>query len=198
MERIDKKIIGIIVFISVIVFANTAVIALHGSNPEEERIPAKSVRVVESSTSSLPYQISIPSIGVEARVQHVGIGKSGNMAVPHGYEDVGWYRYGAIPGQRGSAVMGGHVNNGFGLGGVFKNLKNVEIGDRILYTAQEGTRLTFVVEDVRTYDIENAPTELIFNRSDTARLNLITCDGEWSEETDTYNKRLVVFAKLEK
>jgi sortase A len=195
MEKMDKKLIGIAVFVSLIVFTNTAVNALW-SGPVEESAPQLQRQVFDSATDSPPAEISIPSIGLVTKVQAVGIGKSGNMAVPDNYQDVGWYRYGTLPGRRGSAVMAGHVNNGFGLGGVFKDLDRLKAGDQVIYKAQDGTLLTFVVEQVMVYDVEHAPTGLIFNQADYPRLNLITCDGEWSERARAYDKRRVVFTRL--
>ena len=77
----------------------------------------------ELSTSSPPLSIDadpplrllIPKIKVNATIQHVSITKKGAMAVPTNYTDVGWYRLCTIPGHTGSAVIDGHVDNGFGI-----------------------------------------------------------------------------------
>jgi sortase A len=194
MKDTNRQLIGILVFVSIMVFTNTAVTAFMGEpNAEEQSLPGTTT----SQSDSLPKRILIPSIGVDANVQHVGLGKSGNMAVPYGYEDVGWYRYGPVPGQLGSAVMDGHVDNGFGSAGVFKRLKDLRQGDIIIYRADDGTTLNFVVESVQSYDSKDVPLEAIFNRTDAARLNLITCAGDWSEIDRSYDKRLVVYSRLE-
>src|SRR4051812_45178718 len=92
-------------------FASTLVHASLAYQPEEEFKPAQlatSSAMPASSLRSAPVRLIIPSLNVDTKVQDVGIGKSGNMAVPSNYTDAGWYRYGATPGQVGSAVMDGH------------------------------------------------------------------------------------------
>jgi sortase (surface protein transpeptidase) len=91
----------------------------------------------EEKELAAPARIRIPSIGVDAFVQDVGIGKSGNMAVPTNYDDVGWYRYGPAPGEKGSAVIDGHVDNGFGLPAVFSRLSELEAGDDIYIDTED-------------------------------------------------------------
>ncbi len=189
------------------IFATTLVHAFFYA-PEDELpaaevsryIPAGSVspdRNAASSTApALPLRLLIPHIGVDAAVQHVGIGKTGNMAVPNNFTDVGWYRYGPIPGEAGSAVIDGHVDNGFGLPGVFKHLSQVVVGDDIYVETQDGGRLHFTVTDIEAYPHDAAPTGLIFSRNGPARLVLITCEGTWVPGEKTYDHRLVIFAML--
>jgi LPXTG-site transpeptidase (sortase) family protein len=189
-----RQLLGVIVFISIMVFTNTAVKAfVYDPSESEQSIYDPTF---ETNSDSLPKHIYIPAIGLSANVQHVGLGKSGNMAVPNGYQDVGWYRYGTLPGKRGSAVMDGHVDNGFGLAGVFKHLQELKVGDQIFYTAEDGTQLTFIVEEVQRYPINDVPLSKVFNRADEARLNLITCAGSWVESQLSYNERIVVYSRL--
>jgi sortase A len=142
-----------------------------------------------------PERLIIPKIGVDANVQHVGITKAGNMAVPNNYTDVGWYRLGSAPGDLGNAVIAGHLDTGFGRPAVFLDLDELIPGDEIIVRDASGEVVTFVVERLATYDYTNAPMEEIFGTSTEARLNLITCDGLWDPDTKSYSKRLVVFTK---
>ena len=141
-----------------------------------------------------PVLLTIPAIDVDAPIAHTGITRRGTMAVPASYRDVGWYRYGTPPGSRGSAVVAGHLDNGASLPAVFNRLSELRPGDEILVDTAEGERIHFVVEDARTYPFREVPTELVFGRSDAARLNLVTCSGEWLSEEETYSERLVVYA----
>jgi sortase (surface protein transpeptidase) len=148
------------------------------------------------NSSSLPARIIIPKIAVDATLEHVGLGKSGNMAVPLQYSNAGWYRYGPKPGEVGSAVIDGHVDNGLGNSAVFGRLTELSVGDDIYIERDDGTRVHFKVVEQATYALADAPRELIFNRKDAARLNLITCDGTWLPEEKMYDKRHVVYAVL--
>ena len=119
-----------------------------------------------------------------------------NFQASTNYSDVGWYRYGTVPGQLGSAVVDGHIDNGFGLPAVFKRLTEINVGDDIYVVAEDGSRLHFKVTDKQIYPYANAPLDYIFNRSDKARLNLITCEGTWLKSEKMYDKRLVIFSEL--
>jgi len=146
--------------------------------------------------ASWPARIRIPNAGVDAGVDDVGVGKSGNMAVPYTYTEVGWYRYGTLPGNMGSAVIDGHVDNGLGGPAVFAKLSELKTGDSIYIETQEGETLEFKVEEVTSYAVEDVPLEKLFNRADQPRLNLITCEGVWDQSAKMYDRRLVVYAVL--
>jgi len=118
------------------------------------------------------------------------------MATPGNYTDVGWYKYGAVPGFAGSAVMDGHVDNALALDGVFKRLGELRVGDEIFVDTASSTKLRFVVVEVASYAVADVPLERIFNAKDASHLNLITCTGEWSRDTQEYAERLVVYATL--
>lgn len=143
-----------------------------------------------------PARLLIPSLAVDAEVQHVGVTENGNMATPSNFKDVGWYKHGVTPGGSGSAVIAGHVDNGLGLAGVFNNLADLEEGDDIYVRRPDGSEVHFVVTGKRAYPYDDVPVDVLFNPVGSVRLNLITCDGEWLAEDKTYDQRLVVFAKL--
>lgn len=146
--------------------------------------------------SEFPIRLRVPSIGINAAVQQVGINTKGNMSAPSNYSDVGWYKYGTLPGNMGSAVIDGHVDNGLGFAGVFKRLRDVKVGDDIYVETSGGRELHFVVSSIETYPYLEVPLETLFTRSDLPRLNLITCDGVWLPTGKTYDKRLVVYTTL--
>jgi LPXTG-site transpeptidase (sortase) family protein len=143
-----------------------------------------------------PLRISIPALGVDAAVIDVGIAKSGHMAVPQSFTEVGWYRYGPAPGELGSAVMAGHVDNGLGLKAVFARLDELNIGNDIYVTMSDGRKLHFVVSDIEVYAYQSVPSSVVFGQQDTARLNLITCEGAWVQGDKTYDHRVVIFSTL--
>ncbi|MBX4189425.1 class F sortase [Candidatus Parcubacteria bacterium] len=144
-----------------------------------------------------PAYLKIPSIDLDADVQYVGKTTKGTMSSPTNYTDAGWYRAGPVPGSVGSAVMDGHVDNGFALPGVFKHLSELQAGDDVYVVRNDGKKLHFKVTDVKIFPGASAPTDLIFSSSDgKAHLNLITCSGDWIKESKTYDARLVVFTTL--
>jgi sortase A len=145
------------------------------------------------ATSSLPARLIVPSLKINASVQDLGINAIGNMQAPDNFVDVGWYKYGTVPGYIGSAVIDGHVDNGLGLAGVFLKLNTIQVGADVYVQTEGGDMLHFVVSNVQAYPYQSVPVDQVFAENDAARLNLITCDGTWVNGQDTYNERLVVY-----
>lgn len=164
--------------------------------PDAEIIPPAFSSEAARATSSLPSRLIIPALNIDTKVQHVGIKPNGKMANPNNFSDVGWYKYGTVPGASGSAVMAGHVDNALGLDGIFKHLEKLKTGDEIFVVTRGGARLHFIVTDSEWYPYTEVPIELLFNKKDKPRLNLVTCGGTWIKDARSYDKRLVVFTKL--
>jgi len=146
----------------------------------------------------LPVKLVIPSIGVTTTIQHVGLSVTGKgeMGVPTNFTDVAWYMEGPRPGMLGSAVIDGHFNGKHVPQAVFYNLSKLNAGDLVEVVDEIGQTIQFQVVAVRTYD-KNAPTDEVFSTStDKARLNLITCAGDWIKSEKLFNKRTVVFTEL--
>ncbi|MEK7611879.1 MAG: class F sortase [Patescibacteria group bacterium] len=145
-----------------------------------------------------PIRLSIPIIGVDAAIQSVGLSKTGNgtMGIPSNFTDVAWYNGGVRPGTPGSAVIAGHLDGIKVPQAVFYNLKNLKPDDLVEVIDKEGRIFKFMVVEIKTYDY-NAPAGDIFSGDSTkARLNLITCGGNWIKSKKLYDKRIVVFTEL--
>lgn len=169
---------------------NTATFA---SDPNEP-----SVMVGESYATNyapnpgdLPAHIAIPSIGLNSPVQQVGVNGAGEMDVPDGAtSNVGWYKYGRLPGDLGNAVMDAHVY------AAFKKLRYAKIGDEIRVTNAEGVEQRFVITDSRVYQASEVPMYDIFTDESHRGLVLITCARKFLPHANTYSHRLVVTATL--
>lgn len=194
----NKIIIGIITLAALIIFITTARRALWSSPERELSIPLGTMATsTPLNPGQYPTRLLIPALGINAKIEAVGINLKGNMAAPSNFADVGWYRYGPVPGQIGSANLAGHVDNGLALPGVFKPLDQIKTGDQIFIETKNGSQLRFVVAEIRTYPYQDVPLDLLFNQNDAVRLNLITCAGKLLTKDRTYDQRLVVFAKLQ-
>lgn len=145
-----------------------------------------------------PLSVEIPSIGVTAQVELVGLTADRAMDVPRGWMNVGWYRDGYRPGEPGNSVLAGHLDTTSGGPAVFWALDQVQPGDEVIVTYGNGDRYTFVVEGQELYEHDAAGPiiDRIFGESLTADLNLVTCDGAWDHGHATYTHRLVVFTTL--
>ena len=146
-----------------------------------------------------PIEVDIPSIKKSIPLIKVGLTNTGNMDVPHNYVQAGWYMNGPVPGEVGSAVIDGHVDNG-GLSptiaGVFKKLDNVTAGDIITVKLSDGTSAKFKVTASNVYAYNAFPSGIVFNQNGGSYIKIITCHGTWLPGAKTYNQRLVVTAEL--
>jgi sortase A len=167
---------------------------------QKQNLPTNTVvqgQKTSVSTSFVPKRLRIAKIGVDASAESVGLDAKGNMDVPKGVQNVAWYNLGFKPGEKGSAVIAGHLDTPQGKPAVFYNISKLTKGDTIKVSDEKGNELTYVVTDKKNYPYDNFPLEEVFNSTDKARLNLITCGGAWDKAKGTYLKRTVVFSELQ-
>lgn len=148
----------------------------------------------ENKTVGVPNRLQIPAIGVDAAVEFVGVDSKGVMEVPINGIDVGWFYPGPRPGEKGSAVIAGHLDNKDGSDAVFANLNKLKQGDHLYVVDSNGIPTIFIVQGSHEYNVGYA--DEVFSRNDGTYLNLITCDGVWDGTKKSYNKRLVVTATI--
>jgi sortase A len=146
-------------------------------------------------SKSYPIRIKIPKIHVDAAIENIGITQGGAMDVPGSIMDGGWYKYGSVPGNIGSAVIDGHIDGKNGEAGVFALLHLLGKGDNIYIVDNKGKSIFFIVSKTRMFNLKE-DTSGIFNQTDGRHLNLITCSGTWDNSQQFYTKRLVVFADI--
>jgi hypothetical protein len=142
-----------------------------------------------------PSRLVIPTIGVDAAVEPVGLTHDGAMDVPSGPFTVGWYHLGSPPGAVGSAVIDGHVDYHDVGPAVFWRLRELVPGDTLVVVTEDGDERRFRVTEVASYPDESVPLGRIFGPAAAPRLNLITCDGTFSAREHNYDQRLVVYAE---
>jgi sortase (surface protein transpeptidase) len=128
--------------------------------------------------------IAIPAAGVDARVVPVGLRPDGAMEVPE-VDRAGWYRLGPRPGERGPAVIVGHVDSREGPA-VFFRLGQLRRGDRIVVGQDGGAAAAFAVERVERHPKEALPVARIWNPTGQPVLRLITCGGSFDRSTGHY------------
>jgi len=151
----------------------------------------------EGLSPSIPTQISIPSLGVRAKVIKVGQAADGSIATPEAdpAEATGWYRLGPTPGELGTAVIVGHVDTA-SQPAVFHRLPELRKGKLIEVDREDHRVATFTVESVETFPKTSFPAGRIFDSTDRARLVLVTCGGTWVGGNIGYSDNVIVFATL--
>jgi Sortase domain len=149
-----------------------------------------------SSVGSLtPTSVSIPSLGIRARVEPVAIDvRHGTLGIPRDIRVAGWWRDGATPGSASGAVLiAGHVDSARAGTGAFFALRKARAGDRVqVLTAGRGT-YTYRVVSVRSYPKAALPVGVYSSRG-AGRLVLVTCGGPFDAATAHYADNVVVTA----
>ncbi|MER6841012.1 class F sortase [Streptomyces platensis] len=146
---------------------------------------------------SAPKRVSIPQIAVDAPFTQLTIGPTGQLnAPPAGDKNlVGWYKDGAAPGERGSAIIAGHVDTKTGPA-VFLQLESLKPGATINITREDGIIASFKVDSVETFNKARFPNERVYSDAPTAQLRVITCGGAYDRKVKDYVDNVVVFAHL--
>lgn len=162
--------------------------------------PESAIQVEETPVSlfdrSAPVRLIIPKINLNTTfVAPLGLNEDKTVSVPDSYTEVGWYTYGATPGEIGPAVILGHVDSYKGPA-VFFSLGQLEAGDEVMVEREDGTTATFVVESKERVPQENFPTEKVYGKINYAGLRLVTCTGIFNRGKQEYSHNLIVFARL--
>jgi hypothetical protein len=147
---------------------------------------------------SVPVSVSIPAIGVDSSLLHLGLNADGTIQVPSLVTSAGeaaWYKYSATPGQVGASVIEGHVDSYQGPA-VFFRLGALRPGDTIDVRLADGVTAIFRVTGVREYLKTHFPAKAIYAATSYPALRLITCGGVFDYNTGHYLSSTVVFASL--
>jgi sortase (surface protein transpeptidase) len=152
---------------------------------------------VRALARSVPVSIRIPAIGVNAPVVELGTNPDGTIQVPplDDHNLTGWWETGAAPGQRGAAVILGHVDSLTGIS-VFYDLKYLQVGERIYVTLADGSVPVFTVDGLQKVAKAAFPTEAVYGRANFPELRLITCGGPFDESTGHYLDNIIVYAHM--
>ncbi len=164
------------------------------AEPAKEPVVPKVQPSNPPSSTSAPQRLKIPSIGVNAFVEQMGLTSQGAMDAPAGPDNAGWYKLGTKPGEVGSAVIDGHSGWKGDIPAIFDNLGNVQVGDKIYVENGDGNTVTFVVRRIKEYPFNADAGEIFHSNDGLSHLNLITCAGTWNDISRSSSMRLVVFA----
>ncbi|MGW2424078.1 class F sortase [Streptomyces sp. NPDC001709] len=146
---------------------------------------------------SAPTRLLIPKISVDAPFTTLTIGASGQLEPPPAGDTnlVGWYAKGAAPGEKGTAIIAGHVDTTTSAA-VFAGLDELKEGDRFTVERADGRDAEFVVDDKETFAKDDFPSKRVYADAQRPEVRLITCAGEYDHDAKDYTDNLVVFAHL--
>lgn len=147
--------------------------------------------------ASVPTTLDIPSIGARSELLSLGLRENKSLEVPPGEpgSPASWYNQSPTPGERGPAVMLGHVNATDGGAGVFARLRELRTGDVINVVREDGTTAVFDFQRGEQYMKDEFPTLTVYGNTAGSELRLITCDG-YNPDTGEFDDNYVVYATL--
>jgi len=148
----------------------------------------------------LPYapvaRVAIPSIQVDAPVIDVNLDPDGWIETPPPEDPnlAGWYQNGIAPGQTGTSVIVGHVDNKAGPA-VFYALGSLKKGDRVEVGRSDDRVAVFEVYGVEVFAKNDFPGARVYGDTGRPELRVITCGGGYTK-ANGYDGNVVVFARL--
>lgn len=165
----------------------------HHATPAIRPAPDQYNPVPSRAAEPPPSVLRIPSIGVDAPVEAVGVTADYSMATPSQTSKTGWYSQGSVPGAPGDAVIDGHLDTEAGGPAVFSRLSQLRAGDPVIVVLADGREARFTVNRIANVPYMSRPAGL-FQTDGPPRLTLITCAGAWDALRGVYADRLVVDA----
>ena len=118
---------------------------------------------------SVPLRVHVPSVGIDAPLIRLGLDRDGAVAVPPMSvpTEAGWFTGDPTPGERGAAVIVGHVDTDYGRA-VFYPLGNVQPGALVIVDRADKKHAQFRVTSVEVVDKDRFPARAGLRRATTA------------------------------
>lgn len=173
-----------------------ASVVTHSTDHPDETKPKDDYHWIGAARD--PKRIILPSIGVDAYIQNVGVDQNKQVAVPNNIHMGGWFVDSARPGDPGLSIIDGHLN-GSHADGIFINLDAVKTGDTFTIEFGDRSMRNFRINDVKVVALNEAASVLFSQDPNIAnQLTLITCGGTYDPQVRLYDKRVIVTSELTK
>ncbi len=140
-----------------------------------------------------PRRVVVPDLGVNAQVVPTGVTQRGDAQIPRDGDVIGWYEYGAAPGElRGSSVLIGHRDTQAEGPGALFDLDQLRPGASVRVSQGKRT-VAYRVVQLRSIDKAGLP-DALFRRGGPHQLVLITCGGPYLPDAGGYQENLFAIA----
>ncbi|RZS66412.1 sortase (surface protein transpeptidase) [Agromyces ramosus] len=160
-------------------------------------VPRRSAALEDNRalTAPPPSRIEIPDLGIDVRVQPVGLDAQGRMGLFDDPSIAAWYQWGSAPASAtGSTVIAAHVDSLEYDLLPFARLKDAIAAMPVFVTDAAGTVHAYAVERLEITGKADVDWPAAFDRSGPPRLTLVTCGGEFDDENRRYLSNLVLTA----
>lgn len=144
-----------------------------------------------------PIPMRIYFLDAEVMCDIVPVGRieegdnAGQMATVDDPDLSAWYEPGPAPGEVGNAILNGH-KSWHGKIGRFSVLWNMKVDEIVAIAFADGSYKYFAVISADFYPYDDVPAEVMNLVSETPRMTLITCYGDFDRIIGTSVQRCVV------
>jgi hypothetical protein len=163
----------------------------------DSRVPGSAVdQTLGALPHSPPDRVRISAIQVDAPVMPVGLDADGWVGAPPPEDPnlAGWFTGSVSPGEKGTSVVVGHVDNQQGPA-VFYGLGALKKGNRVEVSRQDGKTAVFEIYGIEVFEKNNFPGDRVYGSKGFPELRVITCGGGFSKQNG-YAGNVVTFARL--
>lgn len=145
---------------------------------------------------SVVDRIRIPAIQVDAPAVPVGLDMEGWVDAPPPQDAnlAGWFSGAVSPGEKGTAVVVGHVDNREGPA-VFYGLGALEKGNHVEVRRRDGKTAVFEIYGIEVFEKNDFPGDRVYGDTGDPELRVITCGGGFSQQNG-YDGNVVAFARM--
>ncbi|MFC8102308.1 class F sortase [Streptomyces sp. NPDC057363] len=145
---------------------------------------------------AVPDRVSVPAIQVDAPIMPVGLDAEGWVDAPPPEDPnlAGWFTGAVSPGEKGTAVVVGHVDNKQGPA-VFYGLGALKKGNKVEVHRQDGKTAVFEIYGIEVFEKDDFPGDRVYASKGGPELRVITCGGGFSKQNG-YEGNVVAFARM--
>ncbi|MFK0115662.1 class F sortase [Streptomyces sp. NPDC090994] len=145
---------------------------------------------------AVPDRVRIPAIQVDAPMMPVGLDADGWVGAPPPEDPnlAGWFTGAVSPGEKGTAVVVGHVDNKQGPA-VFYGLGALKKGNKVEVDRADGKTAEFEIYGIEVFEKDDFPGDRVYASKGSPELRVITCGGGFSKQNG-YAGNVVAFARL--
>ncbi len=140
-------------------------------------------------------RVVIPAIGVDSALEKLSVDADEVLQPPVDPDLAGWFAAGPVPGDPGPAVIAGHVDAAHAPA-VFYDLRELERGDVVSVSRNDGRTVRFRVDAVEQYAKDDFPTDAVYGPTPTPSLRLVTCGGTFDHARHHYRDNVVAYASI--
>ena len=163
------------------------------TNTTETISTLEEIKITENAPLA-PRRINIDSISIYAEIVNVPLNKYNLIETFSSKDIVSWYENSALPGETGNCILSGnkYFNN---FTAVFNDLDQLVIGDLIIFTLDNGTKITQEIFDIILIEGSILPKSILALESESPLTTIISKTGSINKDTGDFERFIIILAK---